>query len=141
MPWSGHMSSEARTLADFAGDWVLDRVIDPVQGPSGRFEGTARWTPDATGLLYEEQGTLQLEGHAAMAAHRRYHWHPDLWITFEDGRRFHQVPALGGQSRHWCDPDTYLATYDFEDWPQFSVRWSVHGPQKDYQMTTVYSKA
>ncbi len=128
-------------LSDFAGEWTLERMIEPAQGPSGRFEGTALWAPEATGLLYEEQGTLKLSGQPAMAAHRRYHWHHDLWITFEDGRRFHQVPARGGETSHWCDPDTYLATYDFESWPQFSVEWTVRGPRKDYQMTTVYRRA
>ena len=135
------MPTEQRVLNDFAGRWTVDREIIPLRGAPGRFSGRAIWHPDGDGLLYEEQGTLVLDGQPPMAAHRRYHWHPDLWITFEDGRRFHQVPACGGTSTHWCDPDSYEACYDFTGWPGFRVTWQVSGSRKDYRMISRYLRA
>ena len=129
-----------RILSDFAGRWKLERDITPADGPAGRFLGWAEWT-DKNGLMhYKETGNLQISGHAPMMAERRYRWDEKLNIYFEDGRFFHQVPALGGAAAHWCDPDQYDASYDFTDWPKWSCTWRVRGPRKDYTLHSRYSK-
>lgn len=129
-----------RVLADFAGTWSIARSIVPASGPRATFEGTARWAPGADGLDYVEQGVLRMEGAAPMQAERRYRWSADLSVYFDDGRFFHTVPARGGQTTHFCDPDTYSGSYDFADWPRFSVHWDVQGPRKDYRMTSVFTR-
>ena len=128
-----------RVLGDFKGKWHLSRDIRPEFGPSAQFEGQAIWTPDAGGLAYAEHGTLTITGAAPMHAERRYHWGPDLSVYFEDGRFFHQVPAAGGHTEHWCDPDHYKVAYDFSNWPRFVVTWKVNGPRKAYGMISRFT--
>lgn len=129
-----------RVLADFAGTWRLDRKITHGDGTQARFQGTAIWSGDETGLEYMEKGHLQMGQGPQMQAERRYHWGPDLDVHFDDGRFFHRVPALGGQTSHWCDPDTYDVTYDFTDWPCFTAIWQVHGPKKSYTLQSTYER-
>ncbi|WP_223428601.1 DUF6314 family protein [Tateyamaria pelophila] len=131
--------SVRRVLRDFEGTWQIARDIRPEVGPPARFEGQGVWTPQANGLAYLERGFLTLEGVAPMQAERRYYWQHDLSVFFEDGRFFHQVPAAGGQTEHWCDPDQYKVTYDFSDWPGFEVSWDVRGPRKAYRMNSRFT--
>jgi len=134
------IDGKARILDDFAGVWALSRVIEQESLPPGRFEGTAIWTPHREGLAYIEDGTLTISGQTPMAATRRYLWKPDLSVWFDDGRYFHSVPARGGETDHWCDPDDYRVQYDFGDWPAFVVTWRVQGPRKSYTMISRYSR-
>lgn len=133
--------TDPRQLADFEGSWSLYRRITPQHGPGAIFEGTAVWSPVKDGLDYVEQGIMQLEGQPAMQAERRYLWSDDLSVFFEDGRFFHAVPAQGGETDHWCDPDMYKGSYDFTQWPQFEVKWRVTGPRKDYLSQTLYTRS
>ena len=128
----------ARKLADFEGQYELVRQITHATAAPASFAGTAEWSRDGDGLQYVESGLLTIEGHAPMASERRYFWAPDLRVYFDDGRFFHQVPATGGETTHWCDPDHYDATYDFGEWPRFRVVWRVKGPAKDYTMRSEY---
>ena len=76
-----------------------------------------------------------------MQSERRYRWDADLNVYFDDGRFFHTVPPLGGQTDHWCDPDGYDVRYDFAQWPTWSAEWYVLGPRKNYRMLSQYSQA
>lgn len=131
----------ARVLSDFDGRWDVTREITPATGPGAAFEGQAVWQPAAGGAEYAETGILRLGSGAPMTAERRYFWTDTLAVLFEDGRFFHQVPARGGEATHFCDPDTYIVTYDFSDWPVFRVSYAVTGPRKDYAMVSRYSRA
>lgn len=126
------------SLPDLIGDWRLCRDIAHGDGSSARFDGTARWQFQGQGAAYLEQGWLVMDK-ARFAAERRYYWDDRLRVFFEDGRFFHQVPASGGETEHWCDPDSYHVRYAFEKWPDWSAIWSVHGPKKNYVMTSHYS--
>ena len=131
----------ARDLADFIGRWVIEREIVHAGAPPAQFVGQAEWTATTGGADYFETGVLKLAGHSDMQAERRYRWDNDLNVYFDDGRFFHQVPALGGGTEHWCDPDDYKVAYDFDHWPQWSARWAVQGPRKNYVMTSRYRQA
>lgn len=133
--------TDPRHLRDFEGCWSLERRITPQHGPAAIFAGTAVWSPATDGFEYLEQGVMQLEGQAAMQAERRYFWSDDLSVFFEDGRFFHTVPAQGGKTEHWCDPDMYKGRYDFTRWPQFEVTWQVTGPRKSYLSQTLYTRS
>ncbi|MEO0401383.1 MAG: DUF6314 family protein [Pseudomonadota bacterium] len=129
-----------RVLTDFAGTWGIARDIVPSFGSPARFEGQAVWTPQEDTLTYVETGILSIPGSTPMRAERRYIWGADLSVYFEGGAFFHQVPAGGGRTVHFCEPDTYLVDYDFGDWPQFRTVWSVKGPKKSYVMTSLFTR-
>jgi hypothetical protein len=134
------MPTDPRQLSDFEGRWRLSRRIVQDAGTEARFEGQAVWSPDAECLIYRETGTLTVTGQPPMQAERRYRWHPDLCVHFDDGRFFHRVPAQGGETDHWCDPDSYHVRYDFSAWPDFEVIWLVSGPRKSYRMFSRYAR-
>ncbi|MDW4496700.1 DUF6314 family protein [Sulfitobacter sp. D35] len=128
----------ARHLDEFEGHWRLDRQIFHAEGPDALFEGEAVWIPDGADFTYVETGVLRIPGQKPMRAERQYLWKQDLSVWFSDGRFFHKVPVFGGETEHWCDPDRYAVRYAFDDWPVFSVDWTVTGPRKDYRMHSVY---
>ncbi len=134
------MAEQARVLKDFEGEWRVLRRISNADGPDSRFDGRAVWTAGEDGLHYLETGHLSISGHKPFEAERRYFWAPDLSVYFDDGRFFHQVPATGGATGHWCDPDQYDGDYDFTGWPAFKVQWSVKGPRKNYTMVSEYCR-
>lgn len=134
------MTPEARVLADFAGDWRLIKTVAQADGTRGSFDGTASWHPVGTGADYSEEGRMTLGDAAPFHATRRYRWSRALEISFDDGRFFHQVPALGGAATHWCAPDRYDVVYDFSAWPEFTVSWRVKGPRKDYTLQCQYRR-
>jgi hypothetical protein len=134
-----------RVLEDFIGVWEITREVIEGTGARARFAGQAVWTATGHGAHYAETGVLRLESAPPMTAERRYVWHPDLSVYFEDGRFFHRVPASGGQATHFCDPDTYDVDYDFSDWdfsdwPQFRLSYVVRGPRKDYTLRSHYRR-
>jgi hypothetical protein len=131
-------------LFDFEGQWTLTRTIrDARAGQVVQADGTAVLRRADHGLVYDEEVTLRIPGQAEMKGTRRYMWHADrdgIAIHFDDGRYFHRL-KLGLQQvadHHDCAPDSYDATYDFEDWPRWNVRWVVSGPRKSYEMDTQY---
>ncbi|WP_424939401.1 DUF6314 family protein [Aliiroseovarius sp. S253] len=133
-------------IADFLGEWCIDREIVEKAGVTHRLTGTALFVAEPEGLLYREDGVLVTATGASFAASRIYHWREvaegRVQVLFEDGRDFHifdfegQLPAAD----HWCDPDMYHVSYNFGDWPQWSSVWSVSGPRKDYRMVTRYHR-
>ena len=92
-------------LADFEGEWRLERRIVHDDGTRARLQGMALFRRVPEGLAYEEVGRLMVPGQPEMEARRAYLWQPDLTVWFEDGRFFHRVPGEGGETGHWCDPD------------------------------------
>ena len=130
-----------RKLSDFAGDWVIDRAIIHADGSKARFAGKAVFHDNRSGELdYIEDGILTLPNGQSMRATRSYRWEADLSVFFDDGRPFHQVPASGGTAIHLCAPDTYRVTYEFENWPSWRAVWDVSGPNKEYRMTSTYTR-
>lgn len=127
-----------RRLSDFEGRWRLSREIVHGDGTQARFTGLAAWQVQGDGMLYSEIGRLEMAGAQPMSAERRYVWDADLNVYFDDGRFFHRVPAAGGKTDHWCDPDQYDVSYDFDPWPVWSCVWTVKGPRKDYRLRSHY---
>lgn len=133
-------------LNDFLGDWrVLRRIDDRLSGRPGRFEGTARLTPEGQGLRYREEGRLTLGDGPAFPATRDYFWLSQgdgIEVRFPDGRPFHRFLPEGRApgTDHPCGRDLYRVTYDFAAWPGWQAEWTVTGPAKDYVMATAYSR-
>lgn len=132
------------TLDDLQGLWHLGRVIeDRRAGLTGRFEGEARWSPDAAGLVQDESGLLRYAAATPMQAARRYLWRADdagLNVLFEDGRPFHIVPPEGEMAQHHCPPDHYRVRYSFDLPDCFTTTWHVSGPRKDATLTSTFTR-
>lgn len=130
-------------LSDFLGEWRLERLILPAEGPQARFSGGARFTPEGAGLRYYETGEIVLPGAAPMRAERAYLWHAEgaeIVVRFADGRAFHRFTPAQPEAAHWCDPDDYRVRYDFSAWPAWVAEWQVKGPRKDYRMISRYDR-
>ena len=129
-------------LSDFEGEWLVSRRIeDSLNGQDGRFEGVAVFEREDLGLRYQERGMLTLGG-AAMQAERVYLWRESgdgIDVFFDDGRAFHRIDD-SSEAAHWCDPDQYDVAYDFSTWPEWSSRWAVSGPRKNYVMISDYCR-
>jgi len=130
----------------FAGVWSVTRDIEDMGGgPSGRFRGLARITPDGEGLRYAEQGLLKL-GQAKMTAARVYLWRLEgesgVAVLYEDGAPFHRFDWARTQcaDSHQCGEDHYAVRYSFaaESW---HTHWRVTGPRKNYASTALYLRA
>ncbi|RYH09845.1 trigger factor [Tropicimonas sp. IMCC6043] len=137
----------ARRLGDFQGRWRLEREIkDLAAGEIMRLSGEVAFAPRADGLSYEERGVLSLPDGRALTAVRRYLWREEggrIVVHFDDGRFFHSFDpgAASAEAAHFCDPDDYEVRYDFSSWPEWSSRWRVRGPRKDYVMVSRYRSA
>ena len=121
-------------------------LADAVTGFLSRFEGQAAILKGEDGYVYEETGTLHPPSGPPLVASRRYLWladGQDIRVSFEDGRPFHRLSleVSRAEDRHDCAPDLYLVRYDFDQWPEWTSRWTVTGPRKNYLMTTRYTRA
>ncbi len=136
--------SGPQSISDFVGEWQVQRVIrDAKAGQIVHAEGLACLVPADDGLTYDETVTLRLPGQNDMTGTRRYLWRKSedgIAVHFDDGRFFHSLTLGGVQAsdHHDCPPDSYDAAYDFSRWPVWSVRWTVTGPRKSYEMETEY---
>jgi hypothetical protein len=147
------------------GRWALNRDIEDRLGDDVAASGVAEFTelPDGR-IRWHESGTmhhtsLDLPFTRVMYMRRASGaTMSDGWeVTFEDGRPFHPWPASSGAERadgaegdhqasgmdvvHVCTPDLYRGTFvtaPSED--EWTLRWQVTGPRKDYVMITRYTR-
>ena len=134
------------SLSDFEGNWSLGRLVRDVRaGQLVQADGSAVLRRDGDRLVYDETVTLRIPGQPEMTGTRRYHWceaDGQIAISFDDGRYFHtlKLGQVAAQDHHDCPPDSYDALYDFSGWPRWTVRWTVSGPRKSYEMETKYTR-
>ena len=123
---------------------MIERRIVHEDQPDALFRGSARFTPDEDGMVYEERGLMKIDGLRPVSAQRRYLWRENddgaIEVRFEDGRAFHRIDPDNPADTHWCDPDMYEVTYRFGQWPDWIVTWKVSGPRKAYQMVSTYRR-
>ncbi len=126
-------------LEDFCQQWTINRRISVSNKLYGIFAGSVTFSHryDET-RQYFESGTLHLFNAARLAASRIYIWDHNLRVSFVDGRFFHQIFADGREIQYECGLDRYRGRYNFDAWPIWEVTWTVSGPQKNYQLSTVY---
>ena len=126
-------------VADLTGRWRVARVIRHAGGATARFDGIAAWTPEGGAFRCVETGRLTQDG-AGFEARRETLWRQEgdaIAVAFGDGRPFHRVGPVR-DAHHDCPPDDYRLCYDLSAWPNWSVRWRVTGPRKDYRALTRY---
>jgi hypothetical protein len=142
----------AGTVEYLTGDWdVVREIADHRSGQAGEFRGRASFRPaadsPANGVLdFAEQGELRFGGHRGPASRNlRYHGRSDggADVRFADGRAFFRLDLRSGSSRavHPCRADRYAVTVTCLSPDCFTEIWRVTGPEKDYDMTTVYTRA
>jgi len=142
-----------RVFALLLGNWVIERDIRP----KGRFSGTASFlsTGDTT-MDYAEEGTLTLNDGTTMIGERThtYRLHENgIEVLFADGpnagEHFVDIlfpadpeadwPLCSGDT-HYCLKDTYKAMFCFDTEDEFSITYTVCGPEKDYVSHSVYRR-
>jgi hypothetical protein len=140
------------TVGYLAGDWdVVREIADHRSGRAGRFRGRASFrpttdSPRSCALDFAEQGELRIGGHRGPAARSlRYHGRADgsADVRFADGRAFFRLDLRSGSCRavHPCRADRYAVTVTWLSPDCFTEIWRVTGPEKDYDITTVYTRA
>ena len=157
------------TVGYLTGEWDVAREIaDHRTGQAGSFRGRASFQP-ATGpapeagpasaaspagqpeldgrvLEFTEHGELRFAGHRGPASRALlYYGRSDgsADVRFADGREFFRLDLSYGSSQaaHPCHADRYVVTVTRLSADAFSEVWRVTGPAKDYDMTTVYTRA
>ena len=134
------------------GDWdVVREIADHRAGQAGEFRGRASFrlatnSPGSAVLDFAEQGELRFGGHRGPASRSlRYHGRADggADVRFPDGRAFFRLDLRTGSCRavHPCRADRYAVTVTWLSPDCFTEIWRVTGPEKDYDMTTVYTRA
>ena len=140
------------TVGYLAGDWdVVREIADHRGGCAGEFRGRAsfRPAPDRPGcsvLDFAERGELRFGGHRGPASRSlRYHGRANgaADVRFADGRAFFRLDLRSGMCSavHRCRADRYAVTVTWLSQDCFTEIWRVTGPDKDYDMTTVYTRA
>jgi hypothetical protein len=148
----GSPSLPGGTVGYLAGDWdVVREIADHRCGRAGEFRGRARFQCVTDGaecavLDFAEQGELSFGGHRGPACRSlRYHGRADggADVRFTDGREFFRLDLRWGNCRavHLCRADRYAVTVTWLSPDCFTEIWRVTGPDKDYDMTTVYTRA
>jgi hypothetical protein len=118
------------------GAWRLTR-LGWIDGPVRvmRLVGTARFSPRASDLAFEERGTMAFGAFAGDSVKRlMFHLAGDgaAEISFEDGAPFHRVDLSRGRAdvRHECGPDLYEGRYRVLGPDLWTLNWRVTGPRK-----------
>jgi Family of unknown function (DUF6314) len=146
------------TLGYLAGDWdVVREIADHRTGVAGSFRGRASFRPgpaaaaepaglDGHVLDFAEHGELKFGAHRGPASRSlRYHGRSDgcADVRFADDREFYRLDLRSGSCRavHPCGPDRYAVTVTWLSDDSFTEVWQVTGPAKDYDLTSVYTRA
>jgi hypothetical protein len=136
-----HVPADPRRY--LTGRWRIERELHHGDA-RGRFDGVAEFTPNATGLVWDETGELVFGGHSGTAWRRlRVIPGPVGWeVRFADGRLFHPIDLSRSafQVRHDCSPDLYLGRVEILAADAFDVTWIVTGPAKNQRIFSRYSK-
>jgi hypothetical protein len=137
------------TLDFLIGHWTLIRLMSDGDGPLGVFEGRAAFAvtderlPGKPSARYDEPGILRpILSTCSVPAARRFLCRPlrggPLELLFSDGRLFTRVDLRSGSwhAEHWCGEDLQMIDTEVlsESWIQ--ERWSVHGPDTEFEGTT-----
>jgi hypothetical protein len=163
----------AAVFRGMQGMWSISRRIDThkLGAPGGTFRGTAHFHPRlptnlvfSAEYLYIEEGIFTMASGAVFPATRRYVYRYNeaseaitAWFVEDDGENvgalfntwMFQAPdgihtGWVANGHHWCDPDTYKNTCEFEfrgaALQMFNITYQVKGPNKDYSHQSWYER-
>jgi hypothetical protein len=130
------------------GRWRVERhLADHVTGTIGTFDGAAVFAVSGPATLaYHEQGELRFGTYQGEASRRLvYRGRPDgtADVSFADGRDFYHLDPRPGhwQGQHPCGRDHYTLAAERVGAGSFRERWQVRGPGKDYEISTILTRA
>jgi hypothetical protein len=131
----------------FGGRWVLDReIFDDSGARIGSFAGSATFTTEDVGLVYHEEGILELGRHRA-PAHRTLHYRitgpGQAAVHFDYGDFFHELDLREGcwRTSHPCRDDLYRGEYRVLEPDRWQQEWTVAGPTKNHTLITRFVRA
>jgi uncharacterized protein DUF6314 len=139
-------AGERETLHFLTGHWnVVREISDRHAQRSGRFTGTASFTPAAGAVQYAEAGELEYGDHRGPASRSLIYEGRDdgtADVFFADGRAFFRLDLRRDrcEADHPCRADLYRVTVERTGPDSFTETWQVTGPDKDYQLTTFYER-
>jgi hypothetical protein len=130
-------------LAQFLpGRWTVDRALEDAGLGTGRFRGSATFTPDGDGLEWVETGRMTLGRYDGPAQRTlRLVRDGDGWeVRFADGRLFHRLHGDRCAFEHPCGADLYAGEFAVRGPDAFEIGWSVTGPAKAQRLTGRYAR-
>lgn len=136
-----------------AGSWQLQRQIYP----QGKMTGFGIFLSKKTDeLYYREEGVYAAPNNQQFQTHREYLYvyaEEAISVYFvEAGKRSNLFYTLNfyqpleknilyqAIASHLCVQDIYQATYDFFDKDQFTLKFDISGPTKNYKIETIFSR-
>jgi hypothetical protein len=127
------------------GTWRVDRALEDAALGSGRFRGSATFTPDGDGLAWVESGRMTLGRYDGPARRTlRLVRDDDGWeVRFADGRPFHRLDlrdAARCAFDHPCGEDRYAGEFAVRGPDAFEIGWRVSGPAKAQRLTGRYER-
>lgn len=131
------------------GRWRVERALEDAALGTGRFRGSATFTPDGDGLEWVETGRMTLGRYDGPARRTlRLVRDGDGWaVRFADGRPFHRLDLRqgldpgGGECcafTHPCGADRYAGEFAVRGPDAFEIGWTVTGPAKAQRLTGRY---
>jgi hypothetical protein len=124
------------------GRWRVERALEDGALGTGRFRGSATFTPDGDGIEWVETGRMRLGRYDGPARRTlRLVRDGDGWeVRFADGRPFHRLDLGGGSDTftHPCGADRYAGEFTVRGPDAFEIGWSVTGPAKAQRLTGRY---
>ena len=132
----------------FNGEWKLERIASTGE----RFQGAARFIQKESNCFrLEEFGKLHLVNGTIVASSRTWYWKMQrsgrMDILFDEIplRLYHSLAlrqeplGFSAHDTHLCGDDKYDGSYEFGE-NRIGVLLSVHGPNKDYVLKTVFTR-
>jgi hypothetical protein len=131
--------------ADFLpGAWRVERELEDAGLGSGRFSGTAEFSPHGEGLRWEEEGRMTIGAYDGPARRSlRVMRDKDGWaVRFADGRPFHRLELRDGRASftHPCGEDHYRGELVVTGPDAFAIEWTVRGPAKAQRLRARYER-
>jgi hypothetical protein len=124
------------------GTWRVERALEDATAGTGRFRGSATFTPAAGGIEWVETGHMTLGSYDGPARRRLRLVHDaDGWeVRFADGRPFHRLDLEGDRAGfdHPCGADRYRGELAVRGPDAFEIGWLVEGPAKAQRLTGRY---
>ena len=128
------------------GNWDFERCVSY---PTVSLKGTAVFEPLAKNTLsYHESGTYVFDSTEYDFFQKRtfYFENNSIVIFKNDGALLHQFDGINtlypstSTHLHLCGSDTYHCVLTLNSTINFSMHYSIKGPNKDYTIRTLYRK-
>ena len=133
------------------GIWKFTRYVAHKKPSEELYEGTGYAVllkESEKELKYHERVTLKdMSTQSEIKGYRTYKYiynseKDEITKYFDDGKLFYKIDVsdTNCSGKHLCIRDFYVAKYQFNNDNNFSLKYQVNGPQKDYTINTEYTR-